>query len=67
MYDNLTPDTVADLVATLRYLRRQYEINGRLDGLNMRHVEKSLARVEIEVMVQRAFAHAARIAIPATE
>ncbi len=50
---NLTPETVAELVETLRYLKREFDQGFRLDSVNMLHVERALARVEIEQMMQR--------------
>ena len=42
----LEPETVADMLATLRYLKRQFEIRGELDAINMEHVDKTLALVD---------------------
>ena len=41
----LEPETVADMLATLRYLKRQFEIRGELDAINIEHVDKTLVLV----------------------
>ena len=41
----LEPETVADMLATLRHLKRQYEIRGEVDAILMEHVDKTLALV----------------------
>ena len=42
----LEPETVADMLATLRYLRRQYDIRGELDAVNVEHIDRTLALVD---------------------
>lgn len=67
MYDGLSKETIADCVNTLRYLKRQFEISGRLDGLNMAHVHKALDRVDIEISFARQADFDKRTAAPSRE
>ena len=52
----LSPETVRDLVDTLRTIRGRFDRYLRIDALDMAHVEKALARVDIE----QSFARQAR-------
>lgn len=44
----LSPDTVAEIVDTLRYLDREFIRHGEIDAINMRHVEAALALVDAD-------------------
>lgn len=44
----LEPETVADMLATLRHLKRQYEIRGEVDAVLMEHVDRALQRVALD-------------------
>ena len=69
LYVSITPreagalslDTLAEAINTLRYLQSEYLECGRIDRINMRHVETALSLVDDERVrhnnpVHRAFA-----------
>lgn len=51
MYDELSSDTVAELISTLRYLKREFISWGRVDAINMAHVDAALDRVSNEMRI----------------
>ena len=50
MYDisYVSDQSVREMMDTLRYLKMQFDTFGAIDRINMQHVQKALARVEIE-------------------
>ena len=44
----ISDDTVRRLIACLQYLKSEFDAGFTIDRINMDHVEKALARVEIE-------------------
>lgn len=49
----VSPGTVAELVSTLQYLKREFDRGFRIDEINMRYVDKALALVDQELAPRR--------------
>lgn len=49
----LSPETIADAIDTLRHLKTTFDRGLRIDHIDMGHVERSLARVDIELSFGR--------------